>query len=113
MSPWSDHESSSSLEVVLLLSAALMPRFDRVHNIQPHDFRALVEDLSRRSIRRKRRQVAFPGKTGALAWSHRWMVRKKRVNLPQARHAASPAASAMPVTRRASALTRRACCDHT
>jgi hypothetical protein len=41
------------------------------------------------------------------------MVRKKRVNLPQARHAASPAASAMPVTRRASALTRRACCDHT
>ncbi|WP_162307303.1 hypothetical protein [Bradyrhizobium amphicarpaeae] len=45
MNPWFDHESSSSLAVVILIQAALMPRFDRVHNSPPHDFRALVEDL--------------------------------------------------------------------
>ncbi|BAR57445.1 hypothetical protein NK6_4277 [Bradyrhizobium diazoefficiens] len=31
--------------MLLLIAATLMPRFDRVHNIQPADFRALVEDL--------------------------------------------------------------------
>ncbi|MHB0771228.1 hypothetical protein ACYCVF_19605 [Bradyrhizobium sp. 1.29L] len=51
-----------SLEVVLLMPPALMPRFARVHNIQSHDFRALVEDLSDGTIRRKRRQAAFSRK---------------------------------------------------
>jgi hypothetical protein len=45
MSPWADQDLSSSQAVFRLIAAALMPRFDRVHNMRPGDFRALVEEL--------------------------------------------------------------------
>jgi hypothetical protein len=70
MNPWFDHESSSSLAVVLLIPAALMPRFDRVHNIPRHDFRALVEDLRATQSGESASRWHSPEKPARHAWFH-------------------------------------------
>jgi hypothetical protein len=96
MNRWFDHESSSSLAVALLIPAALMPRFDRVHNSPPRDFRALVEDLratqsgeSAGSWHSLRKPAGSRGSAGESA--------QRRVNLPQAPHVALRVPSAMQV----------------
>ena len=85
MSPWSDHDASSSLVVVLLtlVSAALMPRFDRVTTSTRAIF--VLSWKTCRALDAVKAPVSgIPGKTRDFAWSRRWLVRGKRVNLPQA-----------------------------
>jgi hypothetical protein len=81
MNPWFDHESSSSLAVVLFIPVALMPRFDRIHNIPWRDFRALVEDLratqSGESAGRwhsPEKPASSPGSTGESAQKTRQLT---------------------------------------
>ncbi|MGY4513154.1 hypothetical protein [Bradyrhizobium sp. USDA 3650] len=89
-----------------------MPRFDRVHNIPRRDFRAPVEDLratqSGESTGSRHSGEKPAGSRGSIG-----EFVQKRVNLPQAPHAAIRVRISDAGHRSTVALTRRTCRDHT